>query len=396
MPVGKRAVIVGGGPAGLVTALALRRIGWTVTVVDAARPPIDKACGEGLLPQGVQALRSLGVHVDHVPHADLAGIRFLNGGQSAVGHFNGVGGMGIRRTDLHALLVHSAEDAGVTLLWGEVAQGISGGEVHLRGQSLPTDLIVGADGANSRVRQWAGLARGHSTHRFGFRQHFLLPPWSREVEVYWCSLGQAYITPVASDKVGVAWITDSPTTTLSDMLAELPMLADRLGAATPESGRRGALSGTHRLSRVTTMSVALVGEASGSVDAVTGDGLTLASLQATALAECVQRGELHAYNREHAVVMRQARRMSNALVWMGRHTWLRQRVMCALHGQPNVFDQLLNLHAGAKLSAKKARTAAPASLANWIGAAAAFARPPHKDMVRKGGLEPPRGLPARS
>ena len=54
-------LIVGGGPAGLATAIALRQKGASVTVADAMTPPIDKACGEGLMPDSLQDLAALSV-----------------------------------------------------------------------------------------------------------------------------------------------------------------------------------------------------------------------------------------------------------------------------------------------------------------------------------------------
>ncbi|MGB8062426.1 MAG: FAD-binding protein, partial [Candidatus Sulfotelmatobacter sp.] len=44
--------VIGGGPAGLAAAIAARKCGLRVIVADAAQPPIDKACGEGLMPDG--------------------------------------------------------------------------------------------------------------------------------------------------------------------------------------------------------------------------------------------------------------------------------------------------------------------------------------------------------
>ena len=51
-------VVIGAGPAGLAAAIAARQRGLTVTVAESARFPIDKACGEGIMPDGVEALRS--------------------------------------------------------------------------------------------------------------------------------------------------------------------------------------------------------------------------------------------------------------------------------------------------------------------------------------------------
>ena len=75
MPVVDEVVIVGGGPVGLATAIGLRTEGFDVLVVDRARPPIDKACGEGLMPDGVEELRRLGIRLAEIEHEPLRGIR---------------------------------------------------------------------------------------------------------------------------------------------------------------------------------------------------------------------------------------------------------------------------------------------------------------------------------
>ena len=55
--------VIGGGPAGLAAAIAARQRGFRVIVADGMRPPIDKACGEGLMPDGLAALERLGIRV---------------------------------------------------------------------------------------------------------------------------------------------------------------------------------------------------------------------------------------------------------------------------------------------------------------------------------------------
>src|SRR5437016_14649872 len=56
--------VIGGGPAGLAAALAARRRGFDVTLPDFATPPIDKACGEGIMPDGLEAAPALGLDLE--------------------------------------------------------------------------------------------------------------------------------------------------------------------------------------------------------------------------------------------------------------------------------------------------------------------------------------------
>src|SRR6185295_20246868 len=68
--------VIGGGPAGLAAALAARRRGFDVTLADSAVPPIDKACGEGIMPDGLAAARALGVDLEAAPGHMFRGVRF--------------------------------------------------------------------------------------------------------------------------------------------------------------------------------------------------------------------------------------------------------------------------------------------------------------------------------
>jgi hypothetical protein len=100
--------IVGGGPAGLATGIALRQRRLSVVVADLARPPIDKACGEGLMPQTVAELKGLGVALGPSQAVSFRGIRFIGEGRVAEGAFPQGYGLGIRRTTLHQALVERA------------------------------------------------------------------------------------------------------------------------------------------------------------------------------------------------------------------------------------------------------------------------------------------------
>src|SRR5215467_5172956 len=113
----EQAFVIGGGPAGLVAAIALRRKGLRVTVADGGEAPSDKACGEGILPEGLGALNRLGIELDWREGCALRGIRFVNSTQSAEAEFRAQIGLGMRRILLHQQLIRAAESAGVSLLW---------------------------------------------------------------------------------------------------------------------------------------------------------------------------------------------------------------------------------------------------------------------------------------
>src|SRR5256885_1391686 len=97
--------VIGGGPAGLAAAIAARRRGFDVTVADGAAPPIDKACGEGIMPDGIAAARSLGVELKDASGYPFRGIRFCDSDASVQADFPGGEALGMRRIELHRIMV---------------------------------------------------------------------------------------------------------------------------------------------------------------------------------------------------------------------------------------------------------------------------------------------------
>ncbi|MEU3055586.1 FAD-dependent oxidoreductase, partial [Streptomyces griseus] len=79
-------LVAGGGPAGLAAAIRAAQAGLEAVVVEPRTAPVDKACGEGIMPGGVAALRDLGVRV--TGH-ELRGIRYTDGRRSAEAAFRG-------------------------------------------------------------------------------------------------------------------------------------------------------------------------------------------------------------------------------------------------------------------------------------------------------------------
>src|SRR5215469_8810314 len=171
-------LVIGGGPAGLAAAIAARQRGLNVVVADGGRTPIDKACGEGLLPDGVAALGALGVQVSVSETRAFRGIRFLSRGRSADAPFNGRRyGLAIRRTSLHRAMAERAQELGAELMWEMPVGGIPPAGAQVGTRFLRARWIVGADGFHSRVRRWAGLEQGARPRlRYAFRRHFRIAP----------------------------------------------------------------------------------------------------------------------------------------------------------------------------------------------------------------------------
>ena len=79
--------VIGGGPAGLASAIAARKRGFDVIVADGNKPPVDKPCGEGLMPDSVVALRQLGVEGVADEGIPFSGIRFADRDSSVAARF---------------------------------------------------------------------------------------------------------------------------------------------------------------------------------------------------------------------------------------------------------------------------------------------------------------------
>ncbi|MDX1644573.1 MAG: NAD(P)/FAD-dependent oxidoreductase, partial [Thermoanaerobaculia bacterium] len=268
-------VVVGAGPVGLATAIGIASRGGSVRVIDRAGAPIDKACGEGIMPHGVEALERLGVDPLGCGGRPFRGIRYVDGARRVEGHFPARSGVAVRRTVLQRLLLDRAREAGAQVELGLVVRGLVRRGHTVRG--VRTDAgerrarwIVGADGARSGLRRWSGLDRGSRGGRFGMRRHYAVAPWSDLVEVHWTDGCEAYVTPVGRGEIGVAMLWEGYKAGFDQHLARFPALAARLAGATVSSRDRGAGPLEQRVRAVAAGRVALVGDASGYIDAITG------------------------------------------------------------------------------------------------------------------------------
>jgi menaquinone-9 beta-reductase len=355
--------VVGGGPAGLATAIAASQKGLRVTVADGAAPSIDKPCGEGMMPETLAALRSLGVEIEPQEVRKFRGISFAQAfvqkdervqeDTRVFADFPQGAGIGMRRHLLHERLVARAEECGVELRWNTPVMGIDAAGTHrinvqLSLGKISARWVIGADGQGSRVRRWSGLEAARRTKlRHARRRHYRVSPWSEYVEIYWGLHSQAYVTPVGAEEVCIVVMSESADRVSFDQaLCEFPQVKTRLAGAELASRERGAITSIHTLRHVQRGNVALVGDASGSVDPITGEGLRLAFRQAFALADFISANELPAYERAHHDLARHPIRMGHAMLWLCRHPRIRARLIRVMAAKPDLFAALLATHAG--------------------------------------------------
>jgi flavin-dependent dehydrogenase len=347
-------LILGGGPAGLATALAARACGLEVEVIDRFHPPIDKPCGEGILPAGLAALEELGVEPESLGGREIRGVRYLDmrSGVVAEARFAARPGLGVRRTVLHDVLARRAAEAGARLSWGVFAEGLSSAGdgawvVDTPDGPIEARWVVGADGLASHARRWAGLeARPSRRRRYGVRRHYRVAPWTDHVEVYWTDGCEAYVTPVADDLVGVAMLWGGSREGFDRHLAKFPALEQRLRGFATASRDRGCGPFEQRARSVVRGTLALVGDAAGYVDALTGEGLGLAFREAKALAQALAADDLSLYAAAHRRIVATPDRLTHATLLLTRHRELRRRVIRVLSRDPRLFARLLQAQNG--------------------------------------------------
>jgi menaquinone-9 beta-reductase len=285
-------VVVGGGPAGLALAAAVAQRGLDVLVVEGRPFPVDQACGEGLLPAGVRALEAIGARgrLDAAEATPLRALRWIDAAGPAVEvTLPAPGGLGVRRTALSAALLERARESGAEILEAEATGHRRGGEdVEVMTEVGPVwgRVLVAADGRGSRIRWREGLdAPLPRRPRFGVRRHLAVAPWASAVEVHLGDGVEAYVTPAGAGRVGVAFLFEREASGgWPALLARFPSLADRLGGASAASDDRGA----GPLVRASTARVkdrlVLLGDAAGSLDPLSGEGVSLALAGALDLA----------------------------------------------------------------------------------------------------------------
>ena len=199
--------------------------------------------------------------------------------------------------------------------------------------------MLACDGLHSTVARLAGLDRPApaARRRYGLRRHYRVEPWSDLIEVHFNRFGELYVTPTADGMVGVALLARQHTS-FEEALAASPALAERVATAQPASELRGAGPFRQRTKARVAGRIMLVGDASGYVDAITGEGLRLGFDQARAAVAAIVHGE--DYERQWRRITRDFRVLTSGLAAVAS-TPLRAAVVPLAKALPGVYDRVV-------------------------------------------------------
>jgi flavin-dependent dehydrogenase len=369
-------VVVGAGPSGATTALLLARRGHQVILLDRARFPRDKACGEGVMPPGVAALRRMGLYqrvlatgarsLENVTYRHRrAGVEARipfpappDGGPAA--------GLGVRRTTFDAVLVDAVREESravvrdgdrVTGLTRD-ADGVVAGVTTTRDE-IRARVVVGADGLHSQMRAWTGLrARPQGQVRYGLAGHWQVDTRDRDgITVTLAGGHEWYEAPVGPGLLLVSILTHRSRPAMTARHYEgaarrsIPGLAHAVLASRP----LGAAHFHQRVRAVADGRVFLVGDASGYDDPTTGDGIAIGMLLAERLAEHAGNlldGKIDTatavarYAGDHANLVRERRRLTGLALFLARSPALSRRAIVHAADDQSALGKLVAINCG--------------------------------------------------
>ncbi len=376
MSVSCEVLVVGAGPAGCAAAIFLKERGHDVLLIDAARFPRDKVCGEGVSPEAWRLLRAVGA-AERVrarsPHP-LRGMRLTSpDGTSFVGEYgrDREPGFALRRLDLDLALLETARAKGVA-----VAEDTRATELHIEdgvvcGVSMSAGggpetrcaarLVVAADGRDSLVARRLGLLHAHQTLRkFAVRGHFEgVLGLSDYGEMHVGGGGYCGIAPLSSSAANVAFVLDRREFAKAggdvegfylETLKRWPRIAERLAGARLAAPPKAIGPLALEARGVSAPGAVLVGDAAGFYDPFTGEGVTLALRSAEIAAEVVSGAlregttrNLTAYDRARAAATRDKFRLNRLLQFVVEWPALSNAVAARLARRQDLADQLVGI-----------------------------------------------------
>lgn len=377
-----RVIVVGAGPAGAAVAALLAERGVDVLVLERAKFPRPKLCGEYLSPEVGRVLDRLGVlkAIDGAA-TPLGGMRITApDGTTVVGTYRAIGpwrpyhdhALALGRTTLDHFLAERLrtlpldfrEDVRVTdvLCRGSQVVGVEAVDSDGTPRVFRASLVIAADGRMSVIAHRLGLRRPHYLRRMalvtyvsgladrgGFGEIFVDPP------------DYAILNPIAPDRVNLSLVVPLAharpwsgrlESFFAARVKQLPHLARRLAGGRWEMPVRALGPLAYRVRRPRHGGVMLIGDAGGFYDPFTGEGvyraLHEAELAAETAARALRTGDssaetLSEFVRARRRAFKDKERLTRILHLVIRRRWLANTAARALARHPALLDRLLGV-----------------------------------------------------
>jgi len=287
--------VVGAGPAGTWTSVLLAQRGYTVSLVD-PQVPWEKPCGGGVT---AKALSSFGIFESDLPRNNIDRITIYFGDTNSVSVTPQKPVAILSRRELGKYLLEAAENAGVSVVKSRVTQVeplARGWRLSTRDSDLQSDFLIGADGATSLVRR--SLATALQPEDLSVTLGYFIPGnVTGHMKVYFVPAFEGYIWSFPRPNhisYGVitrsepGWTARAKTLLTNFIMADLG--SEVFGQAEFYSAPVPCLGpASWRNNRISGARWALVGDAAGLVDPITGEGIYYAFKSAQILAETIDR-----------------------------------------------------------------------------------------------------------
>jgi geranylgeranyl reductase family protein len=346
-------VVVGAGPAGTAAALAARRAGARVLLLDRVDFPRDKACGDGVTAHALDVLARLGVADAVAGYPPLPALRLVAPGGDTVARALPRPAYTVPRTVFDARLVAAAVAAGAELRRHIVRRVVERGDGVLLDDAFTARAVVGADGAGSVVRRALGhpinperhlalAIRGYAPARSGPPEQLIVTSAAR-----WPAYAWSFPIGDGRANVGYGEVLRGEPLSRAHLLDRLAALLPDADPATDLRAHHLPLS-THRPPPGRGRTV-LAGDALSLINPFTGEGIFYALLSGALAGAAAARCPDRAADRYAASLRRRLGthlRHSSTAAWLARRRRVVDAAVRAARRDDRVFRAVVELGLG--------------------------------------------------
>ncbi|MCB9091231.1 MAG: FAD-dependent monooxygenase [Halobacteriovoraceae bacterium] len=357
--------IIGGGPIGLFMALSLSKQGYTVDIFEKKNWPVDKVCGQGIMPSGVEILRSVGVNLNNVQDSyPFKGVEYIDGEIKVMGKLQ-VCGVGVERRVLSQKLYDLAyQNENIHLYpFSRLTKIVNlDGKVEVeinQTEKKSYRYLFACDGMNSGIRKVLGneVMRNQKSLRMGARLHFDITPWSQCVQTYWSEGVEAYVTPVSSHRVEVAFLwfcneVEKGGELYKRLMEKFPELEKRLNNLVPSRDFKAYGPFKNYSKSLRQGNIFFVGDAYRFLDGITGEGISIGLKAAQLVSNNFEKFHLNIRIQLFFLYLHYAFFVSFALFFSRRKN-TRHLLLKFLKIFPVLFDFILHLNDRPRLASSR-------------------------------------------